>query len=107
MPATLSLKSAATRRDPLAATAPATDAAQAPPKRQPHELQAAFLAGNLGHTVTVYLVNGIKLVGKLRQYDQFCLLLSGDTGDLLVYKHAVSTLTPGAPRATAPREGRL
>lgn len=39
------------------------------------ELQSAFLAGNLGKPVTVYLTNGIKLSARLKQYDQFSILL--------------------------------
>jgi len=71
-------------------------------KRDPHGAQGAFLNANLGRAVTVYLTNGIKLTGTLRQFDQFTLLLSGDAGNNLVFKHAISTLQPGvAPRSRA------
>ena len=71
---------------------------QTPGQRQPQELQTAFLTDMLGRTVTVYLVSGIKLTGKLRQHDQYTLLLQGADGiDSLIFKHATSTIIPGAP----------
>ena len=71
---------------------------QAPGKRQPRELQTAFLTDMLDKMVTVYLVSGIKLTGKVRQFDQFTLQLQGADGlESLIYKHAISTLIPGAP----------
>lgn len=67
-------------------------------KRQPQELQTVFLNDMLDRMVTVYLVSGIKLSGKLRQHDQFTLLLQGaDSIDSLIFKHAISTVIPGAP----------
>jgi RNA chaperone Hfq len=43
-------------------------------------------------------VNGIKLTGKLKQFDQYTLLLQDADGiDSLIFKHAISTLIPGAP----------
>ena len=71
---------------------------QAPGQRQPQELQTAFLTDMLDRMVTVYLVSGIKLTGKLRQHDQYTLLLQGADGiDSLIFKHAISTLIPGVP----------
>ncbi len=64
-------------------------------KREANALQAAFLTGNLGKPVSVFLINGIKLVGNLRQFDQFTLLLEGPDGiRSMVFKHAVTTITP-------------
>ena len=52
----------------------------------------------MNQTITVYLVSGIKLTGKLKQHDQYTLLLQGADGvDLLIFKHATSTIIPGAP----------
>ena len=77
---------------------------RAPGKRQPQELQTAFLDGILHQLVTVYLVNGIKLSGKVRQHDQYTLLLQQLEGiDSLIFKHAISTLIPGAPAMTRER----
>ncbi len=91
----LTLKS--TRRPDQAAD-PEDRYSQASGKRQPQELQTAFLTDMLDRTVTVYLVSGIKLTGKLKQFDQFTLQLQGADGiDSLIFKHATSTLIPGAP----------
>ena len=58
----------------------------------------------MNQTITVYLVSGIKLTGKLRQHDQYTLLLQGADGiDSLIFKHAISTLIPGAPVMTRER----
>ncbi len=71
---------------------------QAPGQRQPQELQTAFLTDMLDRMVTVYLVSGIKLSGKLRQHDQYTLLLQGaDSLDSLIFKHTTSTIIPGVP----------
>ena len=73
-------------------------------QRQPQELQTAFLTNRLDRRVTVYRVNGIKLVGKLRQHDQYTLLLQGADGiDSLLFKHATSTIIPGTPVTTRER----
>jgi host factor-I protein len=47
--------------------------------------------------VTVFLVNGVKLQGQVTWFDNFCLLLRRDAYAQLVYKHAISTIMPGAP----------
>jgi len=42
--------------------------------------------------VTLYLMNGVMLQGRLDAYDQFALLVSRGDQQQLVYKHAISTL---------------
>jgi len=44
--------------------------------------------------VTVELVNGTKIEGVIHSFDNFCIVLRGET-DQLVYKHAISTISPG------------
>ena len=48
-------------------------------------------------TVTVFLVNGVKLQGVVTWFDNFSILLRRDTHAQLVYKHAISTIMPGGP----------
>ncbi|MGH1403251.1 MAG: RNA chaperone Hfq [Alphaproteobacteria bacterium] len=48
-------------------------------------------------SVTVFLVNGVKLQGIVTWFDNFCLLLRRDTHVQLIYKHAISTIMPGGP----------
>lgn len=46
--------------------------------------------------VSIYLVNGIKLQGKVIQFDSFALTLMQNNAIQLIYKHAISTIVPGA-----------
>ena len=47
------------------------------------------------HTpVSIFLVNGIKLQGKIDSFDQYVILLK-NTVNQMVYKHAISTIVPG------------
>jgi len=48
-------------------------------------------------SVTVFLVNGVKLQGVVTWFDNFSLLLRRETHVQLVYKHAISTIMPGGP----------
>jgi len=48
-------------------------------------------------TVTVFLVNGVKLQGIVTWFDNFCLLLRREAHIQLVYKHAISTIMPSGP----------
>ena len=48
-------------------------------------------------SVTVFLVNGVKLQGIITWFDNFSLLLRRDGHTQLIYKHAVSTIMPGSP----------
>tara|TARA_R110002111_G_scaffold163756_3_gene229963 strand:- start:753 stop:974 length:222 start_codon:yes stop_codon:yes gene_type:complete len=44
-------------------------------------------------SVSIYLVNGIKLQGQIESFDQFVILLK-NTVNQMVYKHAISTIVP-------------
>ncbi|HHY70605.1 MAG TPA: RNA chaperone Hfq [Thermoanaerobacterales bacterium] len=44
--------------------------------------------------VTIYLMNGFQLKGLVRGFDNFTIVLDSDGKQQLVYKHAVSTITP-------------
>ncbi len=48
-------------------------------------------------SVTIYLVNGVKLQGNITWFDNFCVLLRRDGQAQLVYKHAISTVMPAGP----------
>lgn len=47
-------------------------------------------------TVTVFLVNGVKLQGIVTWFDNFSMLLRREGQVQLVYKHAISTIMPGS-----------
>jgi len=44
--------------------------------------------------VMVELMTGRKIEGVILSFDNFCVVLRGE-GDQLVYKHAISTISPG------------
>jgi host factor-I protein len=48
-------------------------------------------------SVTIFLVNGVKLQGNITWFDNFCVLLRRDGQAQLVYKHAISTVMPMGP----------
>jgi len=50
-------------------------------------------------TVTIYLVNGAKLLGRIKSFDKFSLLLETGSQEQLIFKHAISTISQ-ARRAT-------
>ena len=47
--------------------------------------------------VTMFLVNGVMLQGRIAAYDLFCMLLEREGFVQLAYKHAVSTIQPASP----------
>ncbi|HSB34279.1 MAG TPA: RNA chaperone Hfq [Nitrospirota bacterium] len=46
--------------------------------------------------VTMYLVNGARLTGTIKGFDNFVILLKQENQQL-VYKHAISTIIPEKP----------
>ncbi|MBC7492334.1 MAG: RNA chaperone Hfq, partial [Novosphingobium sp.] len=64
--------------------------------RKPRLLQEVFLSSvrDAGVSVTMFLVNGVMLQGKVAAYDLFCMLLEREGYVQLAYKHAVSTIQP-------------
>lgn len=57
--------------------------------------------------VTIYLVNGYQLKGHIKGFDNFTVVLENEGRQQLVYKHALSTITPMryVNIAAAPRDG--
>ena len=50
-------------------------------------------------SLTIFLINGVKLQGVATWFDNFCVLLRRDGHSQLVYKHAISTIMPAQPLA--------
>jgi host factor-I protein len=44
-------------------------------------------------TVTVYLVTGAKLLGRIKSFDKFSVLLESTSQEQLIFKHAISTIS--------------
>jgi host factor-I protein len=47
--------------------------------------------------VTMFLVNGIRLQGQIRRFDNFTVMLVRGTGTQVVFKHAISAIYPAEP----------
>ena len=66
--------------------------------RKPRLLQDIFLSSvrDAAVPVTMFLVNGVMLQGRVASYDLFCMLLEREGYVQLAYKHAISTIQPTA-----------
>lgn len=47
--------------------------------------------------VIIYLVNGFQLRGSVKGFDNFTVIMENEGKQQLVYKHAISTITPFRP----------
>ena len=62
----------------------------------PFKLQETFLntARKQRIRVSIYLVNGIRLQGRIRSFDTYTILLDDGRNQTLVFKHAITTIIP-------------
>ncbi|MBM7581439.1 host factor-I protein [Caldicoprobacter guelmensis] len=44
--------------------------------------------------VTIHLINGFQLKGLIKGFDNFIILFESEGKQMMIYKHAVSTVTP-------------
>ena len=63
-------------------------------KSTPQNIQDAFLntVRREKDTVTIYLMNGAKLSGRIKSFDKFSVLLESGSQEQLIFKHAISTI---------------
>lgn len=47
--------------------------------------------------VTVFLMNGFQLRGVIRGFDAFVVMVDSEGKQQMIYKHAISTVTPARP----------
>jgi len=47
--------------------------------------------------MTIHLVNGFQLKGIVKGFDNYVIVLETEDKQMLVYKHAVTTITPSKP----------
>ncbi|MEJ5338603.1 MAG: RNA chaperone Hfq [Aquificaceae bacterium] len=61
-----------------------------------YKLQEAFLntARKRRVKVTIYLINGVRLQGRIRSFDLYTILMEDGRQQTLVYKHAITTIIP-------------
>ena len=66
-------------------------------KAIPQNIQDAFLntARRERSTVTIYLLHGAKLTGRIKSFDKFSVLLEAGSQEQLIFKHAISTISHG------------
>jgi len=58
--------------------------------------------------ITIYLVSGVKLTGKIRSFDKYSVLLENNAQEQLIFKHAISTVVstrPGSTHVDRPHPG--
>ena len=62
-----------------------------------------------GHTVQVFVRNGVKLTGRIVGFDKYSILLNRDGVDSLIFKSAVTTVNrrKQESRDTVPAENRV
>ena len=63
-------------------------------KSTPQNIQDAFLntVRREKDTVTIYLMNGAKLTGRIRSFYKYSVLLESASQEQLIFKHAISTI---------------
>ena len=68
-------------------------------QKPPPNVQDAFLnhARRERVNVTIYLVNGAKLSGRIKNFDRFSIILETNGVDQMLFKHAVSTISGNRP----------
>jgi host factor-I protein len=88
-------------------------------EKQSQNIQDGFLnsARKEKTVVTVYLLSGVKLTGRIRSFDKYSLILDSNNQEQMIFKHAVATVVlprgsaaaappaPAAAEAAAPETG--
>ncbi len=82
---------------------------------QQQNIQEAFLNNARKEKIylTIYLMSGVKLSGRIRSFDKYSVILEANNQEQLIFKHAISTVVvsrtgaiggnhAGAVGATAP-----
>jgi host factor-I protein len=45
--------------------------------------------------ITIYLLSGVKLTGRIRSFDKYSVVLESNNQEQLIFKHAISTVLMG------------
>ena len=51
-------------------------------------------------SITIYLLSGVKLTGRIRSFDKYSVVLEANGQEQLIFKHAISTIVMGRVAAT-------
>ena len=50
-------------------------------------------------SITIYLMSGVKLTGRIRSFDKYSVVLETNNQEQLIFKHAISTVAVGKMHA--------
>lgn len=65
------------------------------PPQQQNTIQDSFLnsARKDRSNVTIYLMSGVKLTGRIKSFDKYSVILEAGSQEQLIFKHAISTVS--------------
>src|SRR2546430_17406777 len=65
------------------------------PIQQQNTIQDSFLnsARKERSSVTIYLMSGVKLTGRIKSFDKYSVILEAGSQEQLIFKHAISTVS--------------
>ena len=68
-------------------------------EKQAQNIQEAFLnnARKDKTFLTIYLMSGVKLSGKIKSFDKYSVVLETNNQEQLIFKHAISTVVASRP----------
>jgi host factor-I protein len=68
-------------------------------EKQAQNIQEAFLnnARKDKTFLTIYLMSGVKLSGKIKSFDKYSVVLETNNQEQLIFKHAISTVVVARP----------
>src|ERR1700710_302896 len=55
--------------------------------------------------LTIYLLSGVKLSGRIKSFDKYSLVLETNNQEQLIFKHAISTVVTVRPVTHLPAHG--
>ena len=63
--------------------------------QQQNTIQDGFLnsARKERSNVTIYLMSGVKLTGRIKSFDKYSVILEAGSQEQLIFKHAISTVS--------------
>jgi host factor-I protein len=68
-------------------------------EKLPQNIQEAFLNAARKDRIflTIYLMSGVKLSGRIRSFDKYSVVLESNNQEQLIFKHAISTVVVARP----------
>ena len=60
-----------------------------------------------GIHVTIYLLSGVKLSGRIKSFDKYSLILENDSQEQLIFKHAISTVVTEKAHVAVPSPAQM